>query len=332
MSVLVSIIIPVYNRVELISQTLKSIVAQNYTNWECLIVDDGSSKENRNAIKNLTKSDKRIQFLERPRNRKKGANACRNFGLENSKGEYIVWFDSDDIMHENYLKSHVELLNESSFNLSICRSEWITLNKKSFEGFRSSRILSKDPLNDYIQIVIFWPINAVCYKKQFLLKNNLIFDESLQQSQEYDFHVKVLLLDDNYGVLNKTLVKIMATEDSISYSHKNAFSKTVSSVRVRRRLLKLKKKTNLEYQSKLHLLNDLHRIFQQETLRRHIKSSFYVAFGYLIAHFTDKRITTHFLIKHFVPVLVVTFTYNFFGKGYVLFKKSNTFNYTKKSQ
>ena len=324
-----SIIIPTYNRAGIILKTLGSIQNQSYTNWECIIVDDGSTDDTENVVKKLKNKDNRFQFYSRPKHKKKGANACRNYGLELSKGDYIIWFDSDDLMHIEYIEMQIALLNKSEFNYSICKSNWVALNGKLIDGFRSNYLVSNDPINHYMQFVIFWPINAVCYKKVFLKHNCLRFDESLQQSQEYDFHVKVLLIDRNYAVLNKPLLTIVAGEDSISYAKYNTYAKIVSSIKVRQRFLDLSTTVDITHQTKLHLLNDMYRMFQQQTLERHFKASVYTALSYLRAHFKDLQITKQFFLKHLLPVILVTITYNLFGKGYYLFKKSNTFNYVK---
>ena len=101
---LVSIIIPTFNRSQLICETLDSVLAQTYENWECIIVDDGSTDDTKTVVSEYVKKDSRFQFHHRPINRPKGGNAARNFGYENSKGEYINWIDDDDIMLEDFIK------------------------------------------------------------------------------------------------------------------------------------------------------------------------------------------------------------------------------------
>ena len=89
---LISIIIPTYNRAHLIGETLDSVLAQTYPHWECLFIDDGSTDNSIEVIQAYTKQDKRMKLFTRPAHRMKGANACRNIGLENAVGEYIVFF------------------------------------------------------------------------------------------------------------------------------------------------------------------------------------------------------------------------------------------------
>ena len=72
---LISIIIPTYNRAHLISETLDSILAQTYLNWECIVVDDGSTDTTADVMREYIKKNSRFQYHQRPDNRKKGPNS-----------------------------------------------------------------------------------------------------------------------------------------------------------------------------------------------------------------------------------------------------------------
>ena len=82
MNPLISIIIPTYNRASMLGKTLDSILAQTYTFWECIIVDDGSTDDTIEVVKSYTEKDTRLHFYTRPNNMLKRANACRNYGFE----------------------------------------------------------------------------------------------------------------------------------------------------------------------------------------------------------------------------------------------------------
>src|SRR5690554_5935610 len=137
---LVSIIIPTYNRAHLIGETLDSVLAQTYTNWECIIIDDGSSDNTEQLLSKYTEKDLRFQYLTRPSNSPKGANACRNFGLENSKGDYVNFFDSDDIMHPDKLLTQVRILQKhTEAPFCICQTKWIDKKTNESLGLRAKR-------------------------------------------------------------------------------------------------------------------------------------------------------------------------------------------------
>jgi glycosyltransferase involved in cell wall biosynthesis len=95
---LVSIIIPTYNRANLISETLDSIES-DHPNWECIVVDDGSTDETENLLANYCATDKLFSILPpTPSNRPKAQNACRNYGFE--QGSFRI--DDDDVMLEDF--------------------------------------------------------------------------------------------------------------------------------------------------------------------------------------------------------------------------------------
>lgn len=119
----ISIIIPTYNRGSLILETLESVKQQTFENWECIIVDDGSTDETGKLVGPICEKDHRIKYFERPETWKKGASSCRNYGFERSKGNYIQFLDSDDILGENKLLMQINMLKRSRMN-SLATSKW----------------------------------------------------------------------------------------------------------------------------------------------------------------------------------------------------------------
>ncbi|MBU1314573.1 MAG: glycosyltransferase [Alphaproteobacteria bacterium] len=106
-----SIVIPVFNRAEKISPTLQSVLRQDFTDWECLVVDDGSSDGSK--LKQFVEElgDPRVRYIRRGNG---GASAARNTGIEAALGRYIAFLDSDDLFLPNKLKTDYELLNSIS--------------------------------------------------------------------------------------------------------------------------------------------------------------------------------------------------------------------------
>ena len=99
---MISIVVPVYNRERIIVKTLDSIKKQSFSDWECLVVDDKSLDNSLEVVKEYSKTDKR--FVGLSNTRKKGAQGARNTGVLAAKGDYIVFFDSDDLMHSDFLE------------------------------------------------------------------------------------------------------------------------------------------------------------------------------------------------------------------------------------
>lgn len=107
---LVSVILPYYNGKSFIKETIESIVNQTYKNFELLLVDDGSpNKEHSEYVKDLIENqikDERVKYIYKPNG---GLSDARNFGLDNSKGQYITFQDQDDLWDENKLELQVNV-------------------------------------------------------------------------------------------------------------------------------------------------------------------------------------------------------------------------------
>lgn len=105
----ISIIIPSYNKSDLLIEMIDSIINQTYQNWELIIVDDGSTEENIQKVLSFISKDNRCSLIRRNREPKNG-DTCRNIGVEMSIGEYLVIFDSDDIIAPECLERRVAFM------------------------------------------------------------------------------------------------------------------------------------------------------------------------------------------------------------------------------
>jgi glycosyltransferase involved in cell wall biosynthesis len=217
---LVSIIIPTYNRSHLIGETLDSIIAQIYQNWECIVVDDGSTDYTDELMEFYTENDERFTYYHRPNNRVKGANACRNYGFELSKGEYINWFDSDDIMLPRKLELQLRMLQAKNIDFCVCNSlDWNDSN--GTQKLRFDRLISSQPFNDYVTGKIGFLTQAPLWKKKILRKNNYRFDEELEAGQEWELFARVLFDKPNYDCLEIPLVLLRIHNQNISNQKKS---------------------------------------------------------------------------------------------------------------
>ena len=113
---LVSIIMPVYNTGSIISNTLDSILSQSYTNFELIIIDDGSTDVSGHICSTYAAKDKRIQLI---RQQNKGICEARNAGIQLAKGKYVTFCDHDDTYHASLLETTVRYAED--FNLEVIK-------------------------------------------------------------------------------------------------------------------------------------------------------------------------------------------------------------------
>lgn len=219
MESLVSIIIPTYNRAHLIGETLDSIIAQTYTNWECIVVDDGSTDKTEELLNNYSGKDNRIQYYKRPDNRIKGANTCRNYGFELSKGEYIKWFDSDDIM----LPEHITILNNTlqkeNMDFVVGDSMTFELGKQTkLKPYEFDRSIAKMDALMFAKNQIGWITDDFLGKKSTLI--NFGFNEELEDGQEYNFFIRYLLTNKKGVFVNTILTRMRVHSQSLGIINK----------------------------------------------------------------------------------------------------------------
>lgn len=112
---LVSVIIPFYNSEKFIEETIRSVFAQTYSNWELLLVDDGSIDNSTNIALDYAKwYPGKVYYFEHDRHENRGTSATRNLGIKNATGKYIALLDSDDIWVPNKLQEQVNILDRNS--------------------------------------------------------------------------------------------------------------------------------------------------------------------------------------------------------------------------
>jgi glycosyltransferase involved in cell wall biosynthesis len=217
MNPLVSVIIPTYNRAHLIGETLDSIIDQTYTNWECIIVDDGSTDNTETVIQHYIQKDSRFQFLKRPKNQIKGANVCRNIGFNNSKGDFIQWFDSDDIMYSKSLEIKVDSLTGTNYDYVITLTEdfqhpdvkaSLGINK-NYYAFDSCEISHYN----YCTQKLNWLTPDLFVKRQ--CAKNINYNEYLQSGQEFNFNCKLTAISEKVLLKEVVLTKRRMHNDSV---------------------------------------------------------------------------------------------------------------------
>jgi len=195
MTPLVSIIIPVYNRFEFIIETLESIKSQTYSNWECIIVDDGSTDKTLVVVAEYIKTDRRLKLFTRPDNYLSGGNGARNFGFMQSSGKYISFLDSDDTISIHKIKNQVQKMVLSDADL--CLSDWKFFNKSGIINQENPLLNNKfdtgrDVLNLYSKYNFFIQTGVFLLKRDLILRSGLFF-EALRVNQDGEFFFRILL-------------------------------------------------------------------------------------------------------------------------------------------
>lgn len=251
MKPLVSIIIPTFNRSLLIADTLNSILGQTYSNWECIVVDDGSTDYTNELLEFYCEKDNRFFHYHRPTNRLKGASACRNYGLEKSKGSYIQFLDSDDLLSKSKIRSQVEIL-EKEVKASMATCKWgrfsfeekeikIYKNLSSYKDFTNIELFLDDLANSFG----FFPIHAYLIRKTNIDKVGY-WNEYLSLNDDMEFIMRIIINSNKIVFSDKGNVFYRWPEEGnvSQYSNKQKVIDAINSWKLIEIYLKIRFKTN----------------------------------------------------------------------------------------
>jgi glycosyltransferase involved in cell wall biosynthesis len=199
---LVSIIVATYNRASVIGETLDSVICQTYSNWECIIVDDGSTDSTQQLVQGYMQNEPRIKYFVRPETLVKGPNSTRNYGIKKSIGSFIMSLDSDDWILENHLEAKMAIFN-SNLAIDAVLSKTIMVDNDKNELMKEHRtFLTDNILEDFITLKVSWYMHDLMWRRSFL-ENKELYNENLLKWLDRDFHIrrlsefpKIYLLDD----------------------------------------------------------------------------------------------------------------------------------------
>ena len=195
-----SIVMPTFNKKEMVGEMIDSILANDYQDWELLVVDDGSELETLDYLRAYCERDSRIHLLNRDR-QPKGAPTCRNIGMEHALGDLIIFFDSDDYIIPSCLRRRVEAAHQyHDMDFLVFPSgqyadgHFLGVTKENAYGYP---VFSDDIAAFARKTLPFVVVNNI-YKVSSLRKNHIRWDERLLSLQDSDFNMQCLMSDMKY--------------------------------------------------------------------------------------------------------------------------------------
>ncbi|WP_370566806.1 glycosyltransferase family 2 protein [Flavobacterium sp. GP15] len=200
----ISIIVPCYNQAQYLSEALQSVLEQTYTNWECIIVNDGSPDDTEQIAKRWLEKDYRFKYVYKENG---GLSSARNAGLDLSIGDYIQFLDSDDVLNKFKLEKSINSINENNAKLVVSNFEMFTTEFTTTS--KPYCVLKKEYLN-YKSILYDWdvlfsiPIHCGLFKQCFF--NNFRFPLELKAKEDWIMWISIFQTNPNCVFLNETLV------------------------------------------------------------------------------------------------------------------------------
>lgn len=173
----ISIVVPVYNAAATIEACVKSVLEQDFTQWELILVDDGSTDESVKICSEIATDDKRIIVL---RQEHKGVSAARNLALDTAKGNYICFIDSDDTVEPDYLSSLYEYCN---FDMVIC-GYFVDIYDKNNNLLRTEThnpaLISQETIGDKERLIPLFTSGMMHPNWNKLYKKKIIDDNKIR--------------------------------------------------------------------------------------------------------------------------------------------------------
>ena len=187
---MISIIVPIYKAEKYIHRCIDSILAQSYTDFELLLVDDGSPDNCGAICDEYAARDSRVCVFHKQNG---GVSSARNFGIEKSRGEWITFIDADDYVHPDFLASlyaqHDADLIVGSFEMVNSKEKWDTLLDNCFYD---NTLLAENVIDFSLKIHFHTPWTKL-FRREIIEENHLRFDEMMYSSEDWLFVLNYLI-------------------------------------------------------------------------------------------------------------------------------------------
>lgn len=220
-SILFSIIMPVFNRRNIVDSSIESVLKQTYPNWELLVIDDCSTDGTAEKLEKISALDNRVRVFQTPVN--SGPSTARNIGLDNIKGDYVCFLDSDDKFSTDALEVLSEQCSSNPdmviFDYSHCENvndymqakrtklESVILDKNDIDQFLLPQHLDVVPPDKYYSQPYTW---NKAFKANILRQNKICFDDKKRMWEDGEFVIACMAKSRQIIRINSFLIYVDA--------------------------------------------------------------------------------------------------------------------------
>jgi len=234
---LISVIVPTFNRADMILKPLNSVYNQTYRPIELLVVDDGSTDRTKEVIQNWKSENESEDFIIKYIFQKNsGAPAARNNGIRNSTGRYLQFLDSDDELLPEKLAWQFEKMKTENTPICICDYKHLDENGKILADLSKNYSID-DFIRNFMAVHTIGPLTD----KSFFKQKQLIWNEKITKLQDKDYFLKLLMVTKKMSYVDRVLFHWIrhSAEDRISIRIKDT-RKTLSDILVSILIFQLK--------------------------------------------------------------------------------------------
>ena len=223
MNILITVIIPCFNQAHYLPDALESILAQSYSNWECIIINDGSTDNTKIVGEEWEKKDPRFCIITKPNG---GLSSARNAGIAHMKGNYIQFLDADDVIHPEKFRIQLESISTpSKNNVSYC--DYFPSTEKNLLEPTSKYLSPKFKTTNYLfELITRWekslsiPCHCFLFSSNIIRENSLHFDETLKNHEDWDFWMSIFRFKPEVSFVPLELATYRVHSSSMSRNYK----------------------------------------------------------------------------------------------------------------
>lgn len=209
----ISIIIPAYNEEKNIARCLNSVLAQTFESFEVICVDDGSTDGTVEIIKSFAEKDDRIILLKNP---DKGVSSARNFGIENARGNYIGFVDSDDFIQPQMYEFLHRAVTENNCDFSVCKyKKTDEIKEKNFE-YKTENFYPENFIENFDETELVF--SSACTK---LISKNILKDirfKNFKIGEDTIFNSEIYSKNSSSILVNAELYTYYINTQSVSFT------------------------------------------------------------------------------------------------------------------
>lgn len=227
---LISVIMPLYNKSNYVKEAINSILRQTYKDFEIIVVDDCSTDDSVKKVKEI--KDNRIKLIELDKNM--GVSYAANIGIKNSRGYYVVRMDADDISRFDRIEKLIKFAQKE--NADLVGSQFdifsdVDIPKGLYRFMHySNKIIKSDEIIDNFTVMMPVSQPTFCIKKE-IFEEGFYYNESLSTAEDYEFLGRLLINNKNVYKIPEKLVSYRYINTSLSNS--TSLKTTINSIKIK---------------------------------------------------------------------------------------------------
>ena len=219
---LISVIVPSYNAESFLDETLESVLSQTYENWECIIVNDGSTDNTEEIAKKWCEKDTRFRYIYKKNG---GLSSARNYGIKESKAEYIAFLDHDDVLTPDSLEIRINTLLKENVDLVYSNAYRINYREYTKQLLRCIHIGRVKDISIFLEINQATPSTVLCRKKIIEYIGGFTWNK---KAEDLYCWLNLLLNNNSFYGIESSLIYYRILNNSMSASDRNCAKEIIA--------------------------------------------------------------------------------------------------------